>query len=35
MILLCLAIIAFCIIATIATLIAWGIVTVINIIKEE
>lgn len=34
-ILLCIAIIIFCIVSAIVTLIAWGIVTVINIIKEE
>lgn len=31
----CIAIIIFCIVSAIVTLIAWGIVTVINIIKEE
>lgn len=34
-IVLCIAIIIFCIVSAIITLIAWGIVTVINIIKEE
>jgi hypothetical protein len=34
-IVLCIAIIIFCIVSAIVTLIAWGIVTVINIIKEE
>lgn len=31
----CIAIIMICIVSAIITLIAWGIVTVINIIKEE
>ena len=34
-ILLCIAIIIFCIVSAIVTLVAWGIVTVTNIIKEE
>lgn len=34
-IVLCIAIIIFCIVSAIATIIAWGIVTVINIIKED
>lgn len=34
-IVLCIAIIIFCIVSAITTLIIWGIVTVINIIKEE
>ena len=34
-IVLCIAIIIFCIVSAIVTLMIWGIVTVINIIKEE
>lgn len=34
-IVLCIAIIIFCIVSAFATLMIWGIVTVINIIKEE
>ena len=34
-IILCIAIIIFCIVSAVITLIAWGIVTVVNIMKEK
>lgn len=34
-IILCIAIIIFCIVSAVITLIAWGIVTVVKIVKEK